>query len=83
MGEMADLEVDRMIEQGMWFRPSGRSRAYGPPLTCKGCGSPDVFWQRVFDKVKRESGYRMHDTATLELHSCPLPANTPDGFEDC
>lgn len=71
-----------MIERGMWGRATARSPVYGPPLKCKTCGATNVYWQRV-RKQHNRAGYLLHDIATLKPHSCPIPPNTPDGFEDC
>lgn len=73
MGEMADYFIDRMIYGGP--RSSRRSRAYGPQVSCKNCGSHAVFWQAMpGDK------FELRDIETHQKHVCQTSA---DGFGDC
>lgn len=72
MGEMADYYIDRMINRDPWYT---RSRAYGPPISCKHCGSTNVFWQALHgDK------FELRNTDDHQKHICPTSA---DGFGDC
>lgn len=73
MGEMADYFIDRMIHRDPWH---GRcSRAYGPPVSCKNCGSSAVFWQAM-----PGGKFELRDTETHQKHVCQTSA---DGFGDC
>jgi hypothetical protein len=76
---MADFYIEQGLARGWSPFGGSRSRAYGPPLKCRHCGSTKVYWQRVHN---RGTDYAMHDTATLDPHDCPAFTPTADGFED-
>lgn len=65
MGDMADFSIDQLVLDTWGIRPRKQS-VYGPPLTCRHCGSSDVYWQ----KVKGE--YRIYSQDTVKLHRCPV-----------
>lgn len=66
--ELTDV-LEYMASQG-W---APRSKVYGPPLKCRRCGSPNVYWQIVRGQPQ------LYNTDTIEPHVCP---NTPEGFDD-
>jgi DNA-directed RNA polymerase subunit RPC12/RpoP len=75
MGDIADWMLDQALDAGEWF-PARRS-AYGPPVTCKHCGSRNVYWQRV------KGGWQLKDKANLERHLCRQPEQpNAEGFDD-
>lgn len=51
--------------------------SYGPRLTCKFCGSSEVFWARNRD------GWKVMNKGDMELHQCRDAASrTSEGFDD-
>lgn len=52
-----------------------RSRAYGPSVSCKHCGSPAVFWQAI-----PGGKFELRNTEDHQKHVCRTSA---DGFGDC
>lgn len=53
--------------------PQQIAGVYGPPLTCRVCGSGNLYWQMA------GGTHRMYDRSTLEPHVC---ATSADGFEE-
>lgn len=78
MGEMADyyLELEMNANPEGWFHCRPHRDSYGPPLTCKRCGSGDVYWQNV------KGEHKLYDKNTLEPHDCNKRNMTTEGFDD-
>lgn len=78
MGDIADWMIEQMIDQGLWGlgapRVSRNRDAYGPPLTCRNCGSKNVYWQAV------KGQFEIFNKDTLTRHECQV--NDTEGFED-
>ena len=77
MGDMADYYIELGLEQG-WSPVGsyrGRSRAYGPPVSCNQCGSVTVFWQSM-----PGGKFELRNAEDHQKHTCPTSA---DGFGDC
>ena len=47
--------------------------AFGPPMTCRHCGSPRVYWQAV------KGQHVLYNRDTLEPHRCPRALPEPLG----
>jgi hypothetical protein len=80
MGEMADLDLERAIDEGLFFLGRRKLKI----AMCNTCKSAAVQWRK-----NKENKWRLYDAAWLHprrktpvLHACP-PVNAPnaDGFE--
>jgi hypothetical protein len=75
MAELSNQLHADAVDRGEWFFRTRHT--YGNVLTCRHCGSKDLYWQR-------EKGlWRMYDRSTISIHRCPTPNNrTAEGFKD-